>query len=91
MYSSPVHLFSWLPIQRQALAILPRVDYPIRSDQSSRLRDVNRLADHQTAMKREHEHNRVELKDGTLRNEAEGNVLVGPALGNPVGHEGDDR
>lgn len=41
-------------------------------------------------MQSEHEHNRVEFEDRTLCNEAKRDVLMGPALGDPVGHERDD-
>lgn len=50
-----------------------------------------RLADHQTSMQDKQEHNGVELENSTLPNKAEGNVLMSPALGHPVGHKGGNR
>lgn len=41
-------------------------------------------------MQNKHQNDRVELKNGAFREETKRNVLVGPALGNPVGHERSD-
>lgn len=41
-------------------------------------------------MQDEHQNNWVELKDGALGENTEGNILVSPALGNPIGHNGRD-
>lgn len=57
---------------------------------SSRLRDVYRLADHETSMQNKHENHRVELEDCTFREETKRDISVGPALGNPIGHESND-
>lgn len=50
-----------------------------------------RLADHQTSVQDEQQDNRVELENGILANDTKGNVLVSPALGNPVSHKGGNR
>lgn len=38
-------------------------------------------------MQDEHQDSRVKLENGAFSNDTEGNVLVSPALGNPVGHD----
>lgn len=41
-------------------------------------------------MQDEHQNDRMELENGALSNNTEGDVLVSPALGDPVGHNGRD-
>ena len=57
---------------------------------SSWLRNVYRLADHHTSMQNEHQDNGVEFEDGTLCDKSKRNVLVRPALRDPVGHNRGD-
>lgn len=56
----------------------------------SRLGDMYRFADHHAAVQGKHENNRVALKDGALGKKTKGNVLMGPVLRYPVGHERHD-
>lgn len=50
-----------------------------------------RLADHQTSVQDEEQDNGMELENSTLSKNAKGNVLMSPALGDPVGHKGGNR
>lgn len=57
---------------------------------SSGLRNVYRLADHHASMQNEHQDHGVEFKDGTFCDKTKRDVLVCPALRDPVGHKGSD-
>jgi len=56
----------------------------------SRLGDVEGLADHEASMGHEDESGRVELEYRALGNDTERNLVVDPALADPVGDQGDD-
>ena len=57
---------------------------------SSWLRNVYRLADHHTSMQNEHQDHGVEFEDGPFCDKTKRDVLVCPALRDPVGHKGSD-
>ena len=57
---------------------------------SSWLRNVYRLADHHASMQNEHQNHGVEFEDGTFCDKTKRDVLVCPALRDPVGHKGSD-
>jgi hypothetical protein len=41
-------------------------------------------------MQNKHENHRVELEDCTFRKETKRDISMGPALGNPIGHESNE-
>lgn len=57
---------------------------------NSWLRNVYRLADHHAPMQNEHQDHRVEFEDRTFCDKTKRDVLVRPALRDPVGHKGSD-
>lgn len=52
-----------------------------------RLRNMNRLANHQTAMQHKHGDNGVKLERGALEPQTEGHLLQRPALVHPIRHD----
>lgn len=51
------------------------------------LRNLDTLANHQTSMKNEHGHHRVEFERRALEPQAHGNLVHSPALVDPVRHD----
>jgi hypothetical protein len=55
-----------------------------------RLRDVEGLADHEASVSDKDQSSRVELEYRALGNDTKGNLVVDPALADPVGNQGDN-
>lgn len=63
---------------------------PFIPSHKSRLGDVEGLADHEASVGHEDESGGVELEYRTFGNDTERNLIVDPALADPVGDQGDD-
>ena len=63
---------------------------PCIPSHKSRFGDVEGLADHEASVGHEDESGGVELEYRTFGNDTERNLIVDPALADPVGNDGDN-